>query len=138
MGSIKQKNRARRRKKQVQQHRRSMLGISAVILLLAVIVSVSSIELRAKNSAYIEQEQELEEEIQAEKDRAEEIDDLEEYVGTDEYVEQTAKDKLGLVHEITLEPIAAQERRKQQEAYAEVLPDAESFEELDLSSDGLS
>ena len=37
---------------------------------------------------------------------------------------------LGLVHEITLEPIAAQERRKQQEAYAEVLPDAESFEEL--------
>ena len=45
---------------------------------------------------------------------------------------------LGLVHEITLEPIAAQERRKQQEAYAEVLPDAESFEELDLSSDGLS
>ena len=60
MGSIKQKNRARRRKKQVQQHRRSMLGISAVILLLAVIVSVSSIELRAKNSAYIEQEQELE------------------------------------------------------------------------------
>ena len=99
MGSIKQKNRATRRKKQVQQHRRSMLGISAVILLLAVIVSVSSIELRAKNSAYIEQEQELEEEIQAEKDRAEEIDDLEEYVGTDEYVEQTAKDKLGLVHE---------------------------------------
>ena len=76
-----------------------MLGISAVILLLAVIVSVSSIEPRAKNSAYIEQEQELEEEIQAEKDRAEEIDDLEEYVGTDEYVEQTAKDKLGLVHE---------------------------------------
>ena len=99
MGSIKQKNRARRRKKQVQQHRRSMLGISAVILLLAVIVSVSSIELRAKNSAYIEQEQELEEEIQAEKDRAEGIEDLEEYVGTDEYVEQTAKDKLGLVHE---------------------------------------
>ena len=45
---------------------------------------------------------------------------------------------LGLVHEITLEPIAAQERRKQQEAYAEVLPDAESFEELDLSSDGRS
>ena len=74
MGSIKQKNRARRRKKQVQQHRRSMLGISAVILLLAVIVSVSSIELRAKNSAYIEQEQELEKDIQAEKDRAEEIE----------------------------------------------------------------
>ena len=99
MGSIRQKSRARRRKKQVQQHRRSMLGISAVILLLAVMVTVSSVELRAKNNAYIEQEQELEADIQAEKERAEEISDLEEYVGTDEYVEQTAKDKLGLVHE---------------------------------------
>ena len=45
---------------------------------------------------------------------------------------------LGLVHEITLEPIAAQEKKKQEEAYAEVLPDAESFEELDLSSGNLS
>lgn len=99
MGSIRQKSRARRRKKQVQQHRRSMLGISAVILLLAVMVTVSSVELRAKNNAYIEQEQELEADIQAEKERAEEIGDLEEYVGTDEYVEQQAKDRLGLVHE---------------------------------------
>lgn len=99
MGSIKQKNRARRRKKQVQQHRRSMLGISAVILLLVAVVSVGSIELKAKNSAYIKQEQELEADIKAEKKRSEEIDDLEKYVGTDEYIEQTAKDKLGLVHE---------------------------------------
>lgn len=76
-----------------------MLGISAVILLLAVMVTVSSVELRAKNNAYIEQEQELEADIQAEKERAEEISDLEEYVGTDEYVEQQAKDRLGLVHE---------------------------------------
>ena len=45
---------------------------------------------------------------------------------------------LGLVHEITLEPIAAQERMKQEKAYAEVLPEAESFEELDLASGGLA
>ena len=99
MGSIRQKSRARRRKKQVQQHRRSMLGISAVILLLAVMVTVSSVELRAKNNAALDCEQELEADIQAEKERAEEISDLEEYVGTDEYVEQQAKDRLGLVHE---------------------------------------
>lgn len=99
MGSIKQKNRARRRKKQVQHHRRSMLGISAVILLLAAVASAGSLELRAKNQDYMKQEQKLEADIKAEKERAEEIDDLETYVGTDEYVEQTAKDKLGLVHE---------------------------------------
>lgn len=76
-----------------------MLGISAVLLLLVAVVSVSSISLRAKNQAYIAQETELEEKIEAEEERSKEIDDLEEYVGTDEYVEQTAKDKLGLVHE---------------------------------------
>jgi electron transport complex protein RnfG len=44
---------------------------------------------------------------------------------------------LGLVHEVTLEPIAAQERMKKEEAYAEVLPGAASFEELDLAEGGL-
>lgn len=76
-----------------------MLGISAVLLLLVAVVSVSSISLRAKNQAYIAQETELEEKIEEEEARSQEIDDLEEYVSTDEYVEQTAKDKLGLVYE---------------------------------------
>ena len=43
--------------------------------------------------------QELQEQIDAEEERSKEIDSLEEYVGTDEYIEQTAKDKLNLVHE---------------------------------------
>ncbi|HIZ60813.1 MAG TPA: septum formation initiator family protein, partial [Candidatus Dorea faecipullorum] len=76
-----------------------MLGISAVIMLLVMVVSVSSISLQARNKEYIAQEKELEASIQEEKDRAEEISELEDYVGTDEYIEQTAKDKLGLVHE---------------------------------------
>jgi len=41
----------------------------------------------------------LQEQIDAEEERSKEIDSLEEYVGTDEYIEQTAKDKLNLVHE---------------------------------------
>ena len=83
----------------MQQHKRSILGISAVIMLLVMVVSVSSISLQAKNKEYIAQEKELESSIREEKDRAEEISELEDYVGTDEYIEQTAKDKLGLVHE---------------------------------------
>ena len=83
----------------MQQHKRSMLGISAVIMLLVMVVSVSSISLQARNKEYIAQEKELEASIREEKDRAEEISELEDYVGTDEYIEQTAKDKLGLVHE---------------------------------------
>lgn len=76
-----------------------MLGISAVIMLLVMVVSVSSISLQTRNKEYIAQEKELEASIREEKDRAEEISELEDYVGTDEYIEQTAKDKLGLVHE---------------------------------------
>ena len=52
-----------------------------------------------KDPIDIAQEQELQEQIDAEEERSKEIDSLEEYVGTDEYIEQTAKDRLNLVHE---------------------------------------
>lgn len=99
MNGIKQKSRARWQKKRLQRHKRSIIGICAVILLLVAVVSVNSITLRAKNKSYIAQETELKEQIQEEKDREAEIEDLESYVSTDEYIEQMAKDKLGLVHE---------------------------------------
>lgn len=99
MDRMKQKSQANRRKNRLQRHKASVLGISAVILLLVAVVSVSSMSLHAKNQAYIAQEAELEEKIQAEEERAEEIAELEEYVGTDEYVEQTAREKLGLIHD---------------------------------------
>lgn len=99
MSGIKQKSRARRQKKNARQHKSSMLGISAVIMLLVIVVSVSSIGLMEKNKEYVAQEQELKEEMQEEKARTSEIDDLEEYVGTDEYIEQTARDSLGMAYE---------------------------------------
>ena len=96
---IKQKSRVNRRRNRLRKHRSSVLGISGVILLLVVVVSVSSISLRAKNQSYIEQEAELEAQIQEEKERTEEIEQMEEYVGTEEYIEQIARDKLGLIYE---------------------------------------
>ena len=98
MNKIKQKSQARRKKNRLRRHKASVLAVSGVLLLLVAVVTVSSISLRAKNKAYIAQEQELQEQIDAE-ERSKEIDSLEEYVGTDEYIEQTAKDKLNLVHE---------------------------------------
>ena len=99
MSGIKQKRKANRQQKRLSRHKRSILCISSVIILLVVVVSVSGVALQTKNKAYIAQEQELQEQIDEEKARAQEIEELEQYVGTDEYVEQTAKDKLGLVHE---------------------------------------
>lgn len=99
MKKSRQKSRADRRKSRLRRHRASVLGISAVLLLLVAVVAAGSLSLRAKNQTYIAQEQELKEQIQKEKDRTDEIGELEEYVKTDEYIEQTAKDKLGLVHD---------------------------------------
>lgn len=83
----------------MRRHKRSVLAISAVILLLAAVVSVDSVTLRAKEKSYQAQEMELQQRIEEEKARSEEISELEKYVGTDEYVEQVAREKLGLVYE---------------------------------------
>ena len=95
---MKKRSRVRRNKSYLQTHKRSVLAISAVIVLLIVVVSVNAMTLRAKEKAYRAQETELEEQLK-EEERAAEIDDLESYVNTDEYVEEVAREKLGLVHE---------------------------------------
>lgn len=98
MGSKGQKRSRKRAKSHVLQHKISVLSISSVIVLLAVVLSAGSISLREKNKAYKAQEAELEAQIKEEGTRAEELDALEEYVGTDEYIEDVAKEKLGLIN----------------------------------------
>ena len=85
-------------RRRVLQHRLSVLLISCVFVILAVVLSVASISLHTKNKNYKAQEAELMKQLEQEELRAEEIDELEEYVGTDEYVEDVAKEKLGLVY----------------------------------------
>ncbi|MGO5053208.1 FtsB family cell division protein [Lachnospiraceae bacterium LCP25S3_G4] len=106
MGSIKQKSKARREKKRVQRHKRSILLVSTVILLLVVVVSFNKITLQAKNKAYKQQEIELQAKLDDETQRAKEIAEYKEYVGTKEYIEEVAKEKLGLVYpnEIIFKP----------------------------------
>lgn len=98
MNGIKQKRQTKQRKKRIQRHKRSILGISAVIFLLVSVLSVNGISIRAKDKEYQVQEAKLKVQIQEEKERAKEIDELESYVSTDAYVEQVAKEKLGLVY----------------------------------------
>lgn len=96
MKKTKKKNAGARRR--IRQHRLSILMVSSVIVILAIVLSVASISLHTKNQEYKAQEDELEKQLDEEAKRTEEIDELEEYVGTDEYVEDVAKDKLGLVY----------------------------------------
>lgn len=99
MTGIKQRNRDKRQRARMRGHKKSVLSICGVIILLSGILTVGSISLQAKNRAYKQQEAELNARLKEEKERSEEIKDLEEYVGTDEYIEDVAKDKLGLVYE---------------------------------------
>lgn len=106
MKHIKEKSRTRQQRQRMRAHRRSMVLISSVIMLLIVLVSVGGVSLWAKNEAYKKQQAELETQIKEEKDRTKEIEKYKEYVGTDAYVEDVAKEKFGLVYEdeIVLKP----------------------------------
>lgn len=98
MAGIKQKTDARRRKKQLRHHKRSVLIVISALVLLVGVISVNSISLQAKNKSYKAQEAELKKQIEAEDQRAEDIAEFEDYVKTDAYIEDAAKEKLGLAH----------------------------------------
>ena len=95
MGSLK-KNRKKRPGSGLQKHKRSIVAITAVIILLC---GIHGMALKKSNDAYKVQEEELQTQIDAEKERSEEINKLKKYVGTDEYIEEVAREKLGLVKE---------------------------------------
>ena len=105
MKHIKEKSRTRQQRQRMRAHRRSMVLISSVIMLLIVLVSVGGSHY-GQDEAYKKQQAELETQIKEEKDRTKEIEKYKEYVGTDAYVEDVAKGKFGLVYEdeIVLKP----------------------------------
>lgn len=99
MKSVNQKSKKRTPKNRLRHHKRSVVMISAIIVMLSVIVFTGGMSLKKRNEAYIAQEIELQALIDEEKERSAEIDELKEYVGTDEYIESVAKEKLGLVYQ---------------------------------------
>ena len=66
MKKVKQERRRSnsRQKRRLREHKRSMLVVSAVIILLGAIVFVNSMTLRAKEKVYQEQEIELKQQIE--------------------------------------------------------------------------
>ena len=87
------KQRAERKNPRLRQHKRSVLLICMVLVVMSGVLAVSSIKLNAKNARYKAQ-------------RAEEVEEFEEYVKTDDYIKDTAEEKLDLVdpNEILFKP----------------------------------
>ena len=82
-----------------RQNRLGMFLVLMVVLMLLVVVSLKSAELRQKQETYAARERVLQEQIDAEKARTEEIEEYRKYTQTKKYGEEVAKDKLGLVNE---------------------------------------
>ena len=81
-----------------RQNKLSMCLVSAVVLMLLVVVSISSVNLKQKQAVYLEKQMLLEQQIAAEEQRAQDLVELRKYTQTKAYVEEVAKEKLGLVH----------------------------------------
>ncbi len=78
-------------------NRLPIIGITAVILSLAVVVNVGASSLREKDFEYEMREPELEKEVAEEEARADQLEEYRIYVQTKQYIEKVAKEKLGLV-----------------------------------------
>ena len=84
----------------------ALIGITVVVLSLAVVVNFGKASLEQKDLEYQVKEQNLEKILAEEEARAAQLEEYRIYVQTKQYVEKVAKEKLGLVKkdEILLKP----------------------------------
>lgn len=98
--------RARKKRKEKWTNRMAILGITLVVLSLAVAIHVKGTELKKKDLEYQIKEENLDKQVEKEEKRAKELEEYRIYVQTKQYIEKVAKEKLGLVNkdEILLKP----------------------------------
>ena len=84
----------------------ALVGITFVVISLAVVVNFRGAALREKDLAYQIREENLNRQVEEEKERVRQLEEQRIYVQTKEYIEKVAKEKLGLVNpdEILLKP----------------------------------
>lgn len=104
---MRETRRSIRKRKEHQGSRMALVGITFVVISLAVVVNIRGTTLKEKDQAYQIREENLTRELEQEKKRAQELEEERIYVQTKEYIEKMAKEKLGLVNpdEILLKPI---------------------------------
>lgn len=98
--------RMKRKSKFSWGNRLALIGITMVVLSLAVVTNLGASSLREKDLEYQAKEQNLERVLMEENARAAKLEEERIYVQTKQNVEKLAKEKLGLVNkdEILLKP----------------------------------
>lgn len=74
------------------------ISVSIIVLVFLTVMAIQIYNMKQKDETYAAQEAALREQLQAEEKRAEELVELEEYMQSDEYIEDTARNRLGLVY----------------------------------------
>ena len=87
-----------RYKRRRSQNRAGIIWASFVVLILVTVVSIKSVGLMKKAKDYEAKEAALQQQIEQEMARSEEIAEFERYTQTRKYIEDTAREKLGLVY----------------------------------------
>lgn len=80
-----------------RQNRLGMFLVMTVVVMLMVVVTIKSVELKEKQETYMAKQEQLEKQIAEEEQRTEDIKEFGKYTKTKKYAEEVAKDKLGLV-----------------------------------------
>ncbi len=98
--------RSRAQKKDKWGNRMAMLGVTMVVLSLALVVNIKGSSLKSIDREYQIRLDSLNEIKEQEEKRAQELEEERKYVQTKEYIKEVAKEKLGLVDpdEILLKP----------------------------------
>lgn len=105
-GCMSRMGKSRRKRKDKWGNRMALIGITFVVLSLAVTVTIKGVTLREEGQDYGQRLENLQTQVAKEEARAKELEEYRVYVQTKQYIEEVAKQKLGLVNpdEILLKP----------------------------------
>ena len=103
---MKEARRTKRKKKERLGNRLALVGITFVVLSMAVVVNMRSASLKQRDLEYQMKEESLRNQLAQEEQRAAKLEEERVYVQTKQYIEKGATEKLGLVNpdEILLKP----------------------------------
>ena len=90
--------RSKRVKREKWANRMAVLGVTMVVLCLAVAVNAKGSTLKKSDLDYQQKEKQLEEQVREEEERTKKLEEYKVYVKTKQFAEEVAKEKLGLVN----------------------------------------
>ena len=104
---MKEVRKSKKKRRERWGNRMALVGVTFVVLSMAVVINTRGAELQQKTLEYQIKEENLRLQLAQEEQRAARLEEERVYVQTKQYIEKVAKEKLGLVNpdEILLKPV---------------------------------